>query len=172
MFFDSWSEVIRVPLIGSLAYAGLIFLLRISGNRTLSKMNSFDFVVTVAFGSTLATILLNKDVSLADGMSALALLVLLQFIITWLSVRSNVVSKFIKTAPSVLVKDGEFLREAMKKVRVTESEIHAAARQRGIGGVELIAAVVMETDGSLSVISYDQRGSASAMKDIMNRNNS
>jgi uncharacterized membrane protein YcaP (DUF421 family) len=65
MFFDSWSDLAHVPAVGTLAYVGLIILLRASGNRTLSKMNSFDLVVTVAFGSTLSTILVNKDVSLA-----------------------------------------------------------------------------------------------------------
>ena len=74
-------------IVGTLAYAALILLLRASGNRTLSKMNAFDFVVTVALGSTLATMLLSADVALAEGVVALALLIGLQFVITWLSAR-------------------------------------------------------------------------------------
>lgn len=84
MFFDGWDSLVRVALIGSLGYAGAVILLRISGNRTLSKMNSFDLVVTIAFGSTLSAILVSRNVSLAAGLTAIALLVLLQFIITWL----------------------------------------------------------------------------------------
>ncbi|MDQ3844263.1 MAG: DUF421 domain-containing protein, partial [Bacteroidota bacterium] len=67
IFFDSWESIIRTIVITVLAYALLIFLLRTSGKRTLSKMNAFDFIVTVALGSTLATVMLNKNVALIDG---------------------------------------------------------------------------------------------------------
>jgi uncharacterized membrane protein YcaP (DUF421 family) len=166
MIFDGWSDITRVLLIGTLAYIGLVILLRVSGNRTLSKMNSFDLVVTVAFGSTLSAILTNKDVSLMEGLSAIALLVLLQFVITWLAVRSRSVSNIIKTRPSLLLKDGSFLDESMKRVRVTEDEIRAAVRQHGIACLDEVAAVIMETDASLSVIRRDDRNSFSALKGI------
>lgn len=53
MFFDGWSDLLRILVVGSLAYAGLVGFLRVSGKRTLAKMNAFDLVVTVALGSTL-----------------------------------------------------------------------------------------------------------------------
>lgn len=166
MFFDSWDSLIRVALIGSIAYAGTVVLLRISGNRTLSKMNSFDFVVTIAFGSTLSAILVNRNVSLAEGSAAIALLVLLQYIVTWLSVRSATISGIVKTRPALLLQDGRFLHDVMKSARVTEDEIRGAVRQHGLGGVEQVAAVVLETDGSLSVISMHLRGSLDALDGI------
>ena len=58
MLFDSVSGMFRVVIVGTLPYVALVALLCTSGNRTLSTMNAFDFVVTVALGSTLATILL------------------------------------------------------------------------------------------------------------------
>ena len=67
MFFDGWSGPLRVLAVGTCAYAALVLLLRCSGKRTLSKMNAFDLVVTVALGSTLATVLLSKGVALAEG---------------------------------------------------------------------------------------------------------
>jgi uncharacterized membrane protein YcaP (DUF421 family) len=88
MLFDSWSGLGRVVLVGTLAYAALVLVLRISGKRTLTKLNAFDLVVTVALGSTLATVLLSKSVALVEGVLAMVLLVLLQYAITWLSVRS------------------------------------------------------------------------------------
>ena len=90
-------------VVGVLAYVALVFLLRISGKRTLSKMNAFDFVVTVALGSTLATILLSKDVPLAEGVLAFALLIALQYVIAWFSVRSRTVSRFVKAEPTLLL---------------------------------------------------------------------
>jgi uncharacterized membrane protein YcaP (DUF421 family) len=70
MFFDSWTGMLRVVVVGTLAYAALVLLLRATGKRTLSKMNAFDLVVTVALGSTLATVLLSKDIALAEGVVA------------------------------------------------------------------------------------------------------
>ena len=162
MFFDNWHNIYRVLAVGVLAYAGLVVLLRISGNRTLSKMNSFDLVVTVAFGSTLSTILVNSSVSLAVGLAALALLVVLQFAITWSAVRSAFVSKAIKTAPTVLLFEGRLQPDAMRQVRITRDEVLAAIRQHGHGALGDIDAVVMETDGSLSVIAAGKAGNRSA----------
>ncbi len=81
-------------------------------------MNSFDLVVTIAFGSMLSTILIDSKISLAEGLAGIALLVLLQFIITWLSVRCVVVVKIVKTQPALLFRESGFLREAMKSMRV------------------------------------------------------
>ncbi len=75
IFFNGWAVLGRTLLIGVLAYLSLIIMLRVSGKRTLAKMNAFDLVVTVAIGSTLATIVLSKSVALAEGLLALALLV-------------------------------------------------------------------------------------------------
>src|SRR5690554_5806016 len=87
-FFEDWSGLIRVIVVGTLAYATLVISLRVSGKRTLSKMNAFDLVVTVALGSTLATVILSKDVALAEGIAAFVLLIGLQYIVTWSSIRS------------------------------------------------------------------------------------
>jgi uncharacterized membrane protein YcaP (DUF421 family) len=96
MFFDSWFGLLRVLVVGTLAYVALVAVLRISGKRTLTKLNAFDLVITVVLGSTLATVLLSKSVVLAEGVLAMALLVLLQFVITWLSVRSPRIRDLVK----------------------------------------------------------------------------
>lgn len=155
IFFDSWSGLLRVLTVGGLAYLGLIAMLRISGKRTLTKMNAFDLVVTVALGSTLATVLLSKDVPLAEGLFAMALLICLQFVITWASVRSQRFRDLIKSEPSLLAHRGAYLDAVMRRQRMTREEVEAALRQAGHEQIEDVQAVVLETDGSLSVISGD-----------------
>ena len=152
ILFDGWDPLFRTVMIGVLAYVSLIALLRVTGKRTLSKMNAFDFVVTVALGSTLATILLNKDVTLAQGMLAMAMLVGLQFAITWSSVRVRWVRGLVTGEPSLLLLRGRFLDDAMRRTRVSEDEVRAAVRSAGITQLEETGAVVLETDGSFSVI--------------------
>jgi uncharacterized membrane protein YcaP (DUF421 family) len=151
-----------------LAYPILILWLRLSGKRTLSKWNAFDFVVTIALGSTLATVLLSKDVALVEGALAFALLIAIQFGITWLSVRSSAVQNLVKSQPTLLLNKGQFMPEVMKSQRVTESEIRSAVRSVGISALEGVEAVVLETDGSFSVIKQSGQTSRSALVDVAN----
>jgi uncharacterized membrane protein YcaP (DUF421 family) len=152
MLFGSGSALLRTLVVGSLAYFALVLLLRISGKRTLSKWNAFDFVVTVALGSTLATALLSKDTTLAQGVVAFGLLVVLQWIITSLSVRLALVRGWVKAQPRMLLYQGQLQHEALCQERVTEGEVRAALRAQGISAVEDAEAVVLETDGSFSII--------------------
>lgn len=166
MFFDSWESLGRIALTGALAYAALVVLLRISGKRTLSKMNAFDLVVTVALGSCLATVILSKDVALADGVVGVGLLIALQYAVTWLSIRSSAVSDLVKSEPALLVRRGEMLRSALRRERVLESEILAAVREQGLASLAQVEAVVLETDGSLSVIQRSDAGDRSALSGV------
>ena len=95
--FDGWSGLIQILSTGIISYLGLIFLLRISGNRTLSQMNSYDFIVTIAMGSTLSSGMLQQSISLSECMLALTLLILLQFLITKATVYSRKMDKLAKS---------------------------------------------------------------------------
>ncbi|NJK37778.1 MAG: DUF421 domain-containing protein [Oscillatoriales cyanobacterium SM2_3_0] len=164
--FNSWSSLGHTLLAGSLGYVIIVFLLRISGKRTLSKWNSFDFVVTIAFGSVLASMILSKETSLAQASLGFGILVLYQFLITWLAVRSPMVQTLIKAEPTLLFHKGQFKSSALKNERVTEGEILSAIRNHGIGDVNQVDAVILETDGSFSVIK--DLKDASALQDVQN----
>jgi uncharacterized membrane protein YcaP (DUF421 family) len=131
MFFNIWLGLLRVVMIGALAYVALVAILRLSGKRTLSKMNAFDLVVAVALGSTLATVLLSKDVALAEGAMAFALLAFLQFSVTWLSMRSRTISELVRSQPKLHFYRGRFLRDEMKAERVAEEAVRQAIRAQG-----------------------------------------
>ncbi|WP_141327266.1 DUF421 domain-containing protein [Myxococcus sp. AB025B] len=152
MLFDRWSDLGRVLLVGGAAYVALVLMLRLSGPRTLSKLNAFDLVVTVALGSTLATVLLSSDVSLAEGLLAFAVLIGLQFLVTWTSVRWRGFNKLVKSEPVMLVHQGRLLPLAMRRARVVEDEVRSVLREQGVARLEEVEAVVLETDGSMSVI--------------------
>jgi uncharacterized membrane protein YcaP (DUF421 family) len=166
LLFNSWADIGRTVLVGVLAYLALVVLLRVSGKRTLSKMNAFDLVVTVALGSTLATILLSKDVALAEGIAAFLTLIGLQFVVAWLSVRSAAVSQLVKSEPTLLLYRGRMLHAALRRMRVTESEVSAAVRQQGIAALEAVEAVVLETDGRLTVTRASAGQGHSALADV------
>ncbi|MGF1622309.1 MAG: DUF421 domain-containing protein [Rhodomicrobiaceae bacterium] len=152
MFFDTWADIGRILVVGTLAYIALVVLLRISGKRTLAKMNAFDLVVTVSLGSILATILLSKDTALADGVTAFLTLITLQYLIAWLSIRSKTFQALIKSEPRMLFFEGRFLRDEMRDERVTEEEVVAAIRLHGFPRAEDVGAVILETDGTFAVL--------------------
>ena len=165
-FFDNWMAVARVLLVGALAYASLVLLLRVSGKRTLSKMNAFDLVVTVALGSTLATILLSKDVPLAEGLAAFALLIALQFAVTWSSLRSPVVRRLVKNEPTLLFYRGVMLDAALRRQRVLAEEVRAAIRAQGTAELASVEAVILETDGTFSVLPRTDGPATAAQEDV------
>lgn len=164
MLFHSWYDLLRVVVMGVAAYPGLILLLRITGKRTLSKMNAFDLVITVSLGSTLATVLLSSEVSLSEGLLALGVLCGLQFVVAYLSVRSERFQNLVKSEPTLLFYRGRFLRDMLRRERVTEEEILAAARAEGTARLSEVAAVVLETDGSFSVIPVDGGSAADTLR--------
>ncbi len=166
MFFDDWTGIWRTLLVGALAYIALIALVRVAGKRTLAKMNAFDLIVTVALGSTLATILLSEDVALAEGVAAFTLLIGLQLLITWLSVRTRVVPALVKSEPTLLVFRGRQLDDAIRAQRVSEAEVLQAVRQRGFASVADVHAIVLETDGSFSVIGAAEATQESALRNV------
>ena len=163
MLFDGWDSLLRTLVVGVLAYVALILFLRVSGKRTLSKMNAFDLIVTVALGSTLATVLLAKDVALAEGALAFALLIGLQFAVTWSSVRVRWVRRIATGEALMLLYCGEFLPAALRQARVTEDEVRAAIRSAGVDSLDKVHAVVLETDGSFSVVRRGGGGNGSSL---------
>lgn len=146
----SWSDVRNALVGGVLAYAALLLLVRLAGKRAVAKWNAFGLIVTVALGSALANAIASG--TLLTGVGAFATLLGLQFVITWLAVRVAFVGKFVKARPALLVRQGELLKDDMKRERVTEDEVMTAVRRRGFADLRDVAAVVLETDGSFSVI--------------------
>ncbi|RZM78685.1 DUF421 domain-containing protein [Leptolyngbya iicbica] len=164
--FNSLTALSHTLLIGSLSYLAVVVLIRFSGKRTLSKWNAFDFIVTVAYGSILATTVLSLNTSLLQGLLGIAVLVALQFLLTWFSVRTPLIQQLVKGEPQLLLFEGEFLVDALKQERVTEGEIKAAIRAQGVTALAAVHAVVLETDGSFSVILSPTPGPDTAMADV------
>jgi uncharacterized membrane protein YcaP (DUF421 family) len=166
MWFDNWNDVLRVALVGAAAYLALVLVLRVSGKRTLAKLNAFDFVVTVALGSTLATILLSSDVALVEGVAALVLLAALQFAVAKLTTMVPRLRSLVTADPALVVQDGEVLEGALARQRVSLEELRQVVRSSGYGDLAQIGAVVLETDGTLSVISSGQMGSGWTLANV------
>lgn len=151
MLFQNWHGIVRTIFVGILAYVALVAFLRISGKRTLAKLNAFDLVVTVALGSTLSAILLQESIALAEGAAALALLISMQFLVAFVSVRWQGFAKAVRSEPTLLVRKGEFCDSALRSERITRDEAVGAVRSNGARGIEDVEFLILESDGTLSV---------------------
>ena len=165
MFFDSWASLGKVLLSAVLTYPLLIFVLRIGGKRTLAKMNAFDFVVTVAIGSIVASTLLSTA-PIVNGVGAVAALVALQALVTWVSVRSDRFEALVKSQPTLVFHNGAFLGGPIRRERVTREEVRGAIRGAEVSSVEGVAAVVLESDGAFSVLERVPDEQASALAGV------
>jgi uncharacterized membrane protein YcaP (DUF421 family) len=151
-FFEDWEGIARVGTSAVCAYIMLIIFLRISGKRTLTQMNAFDFVVTIALGSMLSSTILDKTLPLVEGLTGLLALIILQLAITWLSVRIPLVDRLIKATPAALVEHGEINKERMRRERITEDEIRSALRQGHWNELKDVRSVTLETNGIITVV--------------------
>lgn len=166
IFFDSWESLARTAIISVFAYVGLIMLLRIAGNRPLTQLNAFDFIVNVAIGSTLATVMLNKDVVLSDGLLTFALLIALQLTISYFSRKSAKFNDAVKTRSILLYYDGEFSDIEMKKNLLKKGDLFQAIRSQGISSLKQVKAIILETNGRFSVIKDEGEGIDSVLSDV------
>lgn len=147
-----WSALGATLAKAVVAYVALIALVRLTGNRTLAKLRAFDFVVTIALGSVLASTIVSPSVPLLQGLAAMATLILLQFVVAWTSTRSARASRLVTNQPILLYHEGAFLEGNLKKARVTDDEVRSAMRAHGHGRERDVQTVVLETDGQLAVL--------------------
>ena len=131
LFFDGVEPLLRILVSVPLMYFAVIAFVRVSGKRTTSQMNGFDWIVTVAMGSLVASGIVSRSVPLADALFAIALLLALQYAVTRTVRRSEAFAALIKSEPRLLVRDGRFLPKALAAERLTEGEVMSTVRGRG-----------------------------------------
>ncbi|RDC58022.1 DUF421 domain-containing protein [Pedobacter chinensis] len=165
LFFKDWISVIYVIICAVISFITLFVFIRISGKRTLAKLNAFDFVVTVTLGSTLSSMILRK-VPLAEGIAGLLVIILLQYVLALMAKKSHKMEKVINSSPTLVFYNGQFLQEAMDKEVITEEEIYAEIRKYRIHKLEDVKAVVMELNGEFTVVKKSNSPGATSLDDI------
>lgn len=152
---DIWSNWIRIGEIAInafLFYVLIIAMVRLVGKRTTSELNNFDWIINVAVGSLAASGILLRNVATVDAVTAILVLATCQYVTTKIVLRSKTAARIVKAEPTLLTHKGEFLRDAMKRTRISEEEIKTALRSNGMTDVSDANWVVLETNGELSVI--------------------
>lgn len=148
----SWTAVLMVIISTAGIYLSVIILTRIAGLRSFSKMSSFDFAVTVAIGSVIASTILSKNPPLMQAVAALSTLYFVQILVAWLRGRSAVISRLVNNQPLLLMKQTTIVEENLRKAKVTHADLRAKLREANVTELNQIKAVVMEATGDISVL--------------------
>jgi uncharacterized membrane protein YcaP (DUF421 family) len=150
-FEASTTSLIAIVLTALGIYIATILFTRLAGKRSFSKMSSFDFAMTVAIGSIIATTVLSKSVSLLQGVVGMAAVYALQISIAMLR-RFKIVQKLVDNEPLLLMDGEEILHENLKKARVTEADLRSKLREANVLELSQIRAVIFECTGDIAVL--------------------
>lgn len=152
MFFQNLDSVFQAIMLSVLSYIAIVIIFRLSGKRTLSSLNAFDFLITVIIGSISATTILSNQTKFFEGVAVIITLVVLQFIVAKMNVHSSFFSKVIKSDPTLLYYEGEYISSNLKKMRVSKDDILQEVRINSGVTMDKVHAVILESNGKLSIV--------------------
>lgn len=139
-------------------YVALLLIFRITGNRTLAKMNAFDLVLLLIIGEAASQGLIGDDFSVTNALLVISTLICVELAFTFIKQRSKRAERWIDDQPAVILRDGEPLKEATDALHVDLDDILEAARKtQGITDKADIALAVLERDGQISIIPRRRR---------------
>ena len=152
LFFDNIDKLGRIVLTAVTIYVLIVIITKVSGKRSTSQLNNFDWIVTVMIGSLGASTILLKDIPLIEGISSILVLYVMQFLVTKYASISPQFSSFILSEPRIVFYQGQFLPDAMRAERLTRQELECAMRSEGVNSFDDVEAIVFESDAQLTII--------------------
>lgn len=165
--FNSWEDIARVVVVAVLGYLTFTIIIRFSGKRTISKMNTFDIILSIAIGSLLGRTILAKDAALLESVAALGTLILMQALFTWMSTRHAGIRDLVHPRPALLFYHGELFLSTMHRARVSNEDIREAVRSKGMASMDEVDAVVLEPDGKLSIVKRSPSGNEDTLSSMI-----
>jgi len=134
-------------------YGVLLLLIRITGRRTLSEMSPFDFVLLLIIGESTQQALLGEDYSMTNAVIVITSLLGIDLLFSLVKQKSSYFSKWIDGVPTIIVENGQLLRDRMEKHRVDEDDILESARRlQGLETIEQVRFAVLEVNGEITII--------------------
>lgn len=144
-----WWEIVLRALI---VYVLVLALLRLSGKRELGQMTPFELVVLLVIANAVQDAMVGGDTSLLAGAIAATTLVGLNMLVQRVGRRVPFLEHILASQPTLLLEDGEVIKESLEREDVTLEELSMAAREKGVDDLGQVRAAILEVDGSISII--------------------
>ena len=155
MLFPGWHVVLQIILRTAVIYCVVLAGVRLSGKREVGQMTPFDLTLLLLISNSVQNAMTGPDTSLYGGVAAACTLLVLNYFIANLSGANRRFRKFIQGEPSLLIHDGQIMEAHMAREHVSMDELQRALRERGIASYHDVALAVLEVDGSISCLKYD-----------------
>jgi uncharacterized membrane protein YcaP (DUF421 family) len=155
MFPASGQVLINIALRTTVIYLLVLAGVRLSGKREVGQMTPFDLTLLLLLSNSVQNAMTGPDTSLLGGAVAATVLLVLNYLIANLSGANRRFRKFIQGEPSMLIHDGQVIEAHMAKEHVSMDELERAMREHGISDYHQVAIGVLEVDGSMSFLRYD-----------------
>ena len=156
MFFPGGHVLFEILLRTAVIYLLVLIGVRISGKREVGQMTPFDLTLLLLLSNSVQNAMTGPDTSLAGGVVAASTLLILNYLIAGASGTNRRFRRFVEGQPSLLVHDGKVIDSHMAREHVSLDELHRALREHGISCIEQTALAVLEVDGSISCLKYDE----------------
>ena len=144
--------VARTAVIYIVVLAGV----RLSGKREVGQMTPFDLTLLLLISNAVQNAMTGPDTTLFGGIAAACTLLVMNYFVAELSGGNRRFRKFVQGQPSLLVHDGQVIASHMAKEHVSMDELQRALREHGIASTHDVALAVLEVDGSISCLKYDE----------------
>ena len=153
-----WQLVVRAVIV----YLVLFALIRLSGKHTLGELSIFDLIVVIVLGSAVRTSLLGNDKSLQGGLMVVVVLLLLDWISTWLATHFTRGDRWLQGRPTLLARDGVLFEDVLKRCKVPRSNFVSSMRKHGCRDIRMVDLAILEPNGSITVQKREPSGQARA----------
>ena len=147
--------LLEIALRTSVVYCLVLVGIRLSGKREVGQMTPFDLTLLLLLSNSVQNAMTGPDTSLAGGAVAAATLLILNYLVAELAGTNRRFRKVIQGQPSLLVHDGEVIAAHMAREHVSMDALECALREHGLASYKDVALAVLEVDGSISVLKYD-----------------
>lgn len=138
-------------------YVIIFLVLRIMGKREIGKLSVLDLVISVMIAEIAVIEIEQVDDNLMHGVVPILMLLIIQIISAFLSMKSRKIRLLLDGKPTVVVANGEIYYDELKKQRYNLDDLMLQLRENGVTSISEIDFAILETSGKLSVIpkSYD-----------------
>jgi uncharacterized membrane protein YcaP (DUF421 family) len=137
-------------------YLLVLIGVRLSGKREVGQMTPFDLTLLLLLSNSVQNAMTGPDTSLMGGAVAACTLLVLNYLIAEVSGTNRRFRRLIQGQPTLLIHDGKTIESHMAKEHVSVDELQRALREHGISCIEQTALAVLEVDGSISCLKYDE----------------
>jgi len=153
--FTNWHTALEIAARTGVIYILVLIGIRLTGKREVGQMTPFDLTLLLLLSNSVQNAMTGPDTSLVGGLVAATVLLVLNYLFAEVSGLNRRFRSVIQGSPTLLIHNGQLIHAHCAKEHVTVDEVERALREHGVGTIGEVALAVLEVDGSISVLKYD-----------------